>query len=118
MHDKQIEIVGVNTSFEIPEIRDRILQNSDIVLHPSMNRWEIKEQFGIPCFSKQQDEYIHRYQKGSRTPNTMRAVMGETIYGLNQAARELLLSGTLHKVSNKCCYYNKELPMIRYEKGT
>lgn len=118
MHDEQIEIVGVNTSFEIPEIRDRILQNSDIVLHPSMNRWEIKERFGIPCFSKQQDEYIHRYQKGSRTPNTMRAVMGETIYGLNQAARELLLSGTLHKVSNKCCYYNKELPMIRYEKGT
>lgn len=118
MHDEHIEIVGVNTSFEIPEIRDRIMRNSDVVLHPSMNRWEIKERFGIPCFSKQQDEYIHRYQKGGRTPNTMKAVMGETIYGLNQTARDLLLSGSLHKVSNKCCYYNKELPMMRYERET
>ena len=118
MHDVQIEIVGVNTSFEIPEIRDRIMRNSDTVLHPSMNRWDIKEQYGIPCFSKQQDEYIWRYQNGSRTQNTMRAVMGETIYGLNRKARELLLSDRLHKVSNKCCYYNKELPMIRYERQT
>lgn len=118
MHDESIEIVGVNTSFEIPEIRDRIMRNSDTVLHPILNRWQIKEQYGIPCFSKQQDEYIHRYQTGSRTENTMKAVMGETIFGLSAKARELLLSDRLHKVSNKCCYFNKELPMIRYERET
>ena len=118
MHDESIEIVGVNTSFEIPEIRDRIMCNSDTVLHPMLNRWEIKKQYGIPCFSKQQDEYIHRYQTGSRTENTMKAVMGETIFGLSTKARELLLSDKLHKVSNKCCYFNKELPMIRYERST
>ena len=119
MDEQRIPIVGVNTSFEIPEIRDRIIKNSDVVLKPALSRLEIKEQYGIPCFSKQQDEYIHRYQCGSRSQNTMKAVMGQnTIFNLNKKARTLLLGGELHKVSNKCCYYNKELPMIRYGRET
>ena len=119
LHDDSIEIVGVNTSFEISEIRDRILRNCDTVLHPVMNRWDIKENFGIPCYSKQQDEYIYRYQHGSRTENTMNAVMGRNhIFNLNRDARERLLSGNLHKVSNKCCLYNKEIPMMKYAKQT
>ena len=119
MDEPRIPIVGVNTSFEIPEIRDRIMKNSDIVLKPALNRWEIKSNYGIPCFSKQQDEYIHRYQCGSRSQNTMNAVMGKNpIFNLNKTARTLLLSGELHKVSNKCCYYNKEIPMIRYGRET
>lgn len=119
LKDEQIEIVGVNTSFEIPEIRDRILRNCDTVLHPSKSRWWIKENYGIPCYSKQQDEYIYRYQNGSRSENTMNAVLGRNeIFNLNRDAREKLLSGNLHKVSNKCCYYNKELPMMRYARAT
>lgn len=119
LDEYRIPIVGVNTSFEIPEIRDRILKNSDVVLKPALNRWQIKEQYGIPCFSKQQDEYIHRYQCGNRSENTMKAVMGKNkIFNLNTKARTLLLSGDLHKVSNKCCYFNKELPMIRYGRET
>lgn len=109
----------MNTGFEIPEIRERIMRNSDIVLHPSMKRNEIKEKYGIPCYSKQQDEYIHRYQTGSRTENTMKAIMGENVFfNLNKSARENLLSGKLHKVSNKCCLYIKEKPMIDYAKQT
>lgn len=119
MHENRIHIVGVNTSFEIPEIRDRILRNSDVVLHPVMNRWQIKEHYGIPCYSKQQDEYIYRYQNGSRSQNTMNAVMGNNlVFNLNANARELLLAGRLHRISNKCCYYNKELPMMRYGRKT
>lgn len=119
LHDDRIEIVGVNTGFEIPEICERIIRNSDVVLHPSMKRNEIKEKYGIPCYSKQQDEYIHRYQTGSRTENTMKAIMGENVFfNLNQNARDNLLSGKLHKVSNKCCLYIKEKPMIDYSKKT
>ena len=119
LHDERIEIVGVNNGFEIQEIRERIMRNSDIVLHPSMKRNEIKEKYGIPCYSKQQDEYIHRYQTGSRTENTMKAIMGENVFfNLNKSARENLLSGKLHKVSNKCCLYIKEKPMIDYAKQT
>ena len=93
LRDDDIVIVGTNTGFELPEIRNRIMKNCDVVLHPVMHRKELKEKFGIPCFSKQQDEYIYRYQHGSRTRNTMNAVLGEnTIFKLNNKARNLLLS--------------------------
>ncbi len=119
LHDSDIEIVGCNTGFEIPEIRDRILKYSDTVLHPAKTRWEIKENYGIPCYSKQQDEYIYRYQRGNRSENTMRAINGENVFfNLNKQAREKLLSGELHKVSNRCCTYNKEVPMQKYSKAT
>ncbi len=119
LQDDKIEIVGVNTGFEIPEIRERIMRNADIVLHPCMKRGEIKERYGIPCYSKTQDEYIHRYQNGSRSDNTMRAILGENVvFNLNKSARDKLLSGTLHKVSNKCCLYSKEKPMAQYAKET
>lgn len=119
LHDSDIEIVSVNTGFELPEIRDRILKYSDTVLHPVKDRWEIKENYGIPCYSKQQDEYIYRYQRGNRSENTMRAINGENVFfNLNKKAREKLLSGELHKVSNRCCIYNKEKPMQKYGKQT
>lgn len=119
LHDSDIEIVSVNTGFEIPEIRDRILKYSDTVLHPAKHRWDIKENYGIPCYSKQQDEYIYRYQRGNRSENTMKAINGENVFfNLNKKAREKLLSGELHKVSNRCCIYNKEVPMQRYSKQT
>ena len=113
-----ILIVGVNTSFEIPEIRDRILKNSDVVLHPMMHRKDIKEKYGIPCFTKQQDEYIDRYQKGNRSQNTMRFINGENpILNLNKNARKLLFDGELHKISRQCCIWNKEKPMEKWAKA-
>ena len=119
LHDSDIEIVGCNTGFEIPQIRDRILKYSDTVLHPAKHRWDIKENYGIPCYSKQQDEYIYRYQRGNRSENTMKAINGENVFfNLNKKAREKLLSGELHKVSNRCCIYNKEVPMQRYSRQT
>ena len=117
LREEDIVVVGCNTGFELPEIRKRIMQNCDVVLHPVLYRKDIKWQYGIPCFSKQQDEYIYRYQHGSRSENTMKAVMGENyIFNLNSKARELLLADKLHPISNKCCLYNKERPMIQWGK--
>lgn len=117
LRESNIVIVGCNTGFELPEIRDRIMKNCDVVLHPILKRNQTKERYGIPCFSKQQDEYIYRYQHGSRTDNTMNAVLGKnTLFNLNKKARELLLSDSLHQISNKCCLYNKEKPMIQWGK--
>ena len=113
-----IKIVGVNTYMEHHEILKRIIENSDIVLLPKMKPMEIKEKYGIPCFSKFQDEMISRYQKGSRTKNTMAAITGEgrITFKLNKKARELTLSGKLHKVSNKCCKVIKKDTLHAYEK--
>lgn len=59
---KQITIVGSNTFMEHPEILKRIRQNADVVVFPKVKPFEIKERYGIPCFSKAQDDKIRRYQ--------------------------------------------------------
>ena len=38
LHRDDIKIVGINTYMEHPEIRDRILKNSDIVLRPILKK--------------------------------------------------------------------------------
>ena len=124
-----IKIVGINTYMEHHEIRDRILKNSDKVLYPKLKPFEIKEKYGSPCFSKTQDDYIDRYQKGCRTKSLMVRINKEKWvgrdgiirpqkWGLNNKARELLLSGKLHRVSPKCCYYLKKKTAHDFEKET
>ena len=126
---KDIEIVGINTYMEHHQIRDRILKNSDVVLYPKLKPMEIKEKYGIPCFSKIQDEYIMRYQKGCRSDSLMMHIFGyvftgtdekkyTTLFKLNNKARDLLLTNRLHKVSPKCCYYLKKKTAHDYEKKT
>lgn len=70
---------------------------------------------------------IHRYQNGSRRPYLIEKITGihkdtgEEIKGrfkLSKKARELLLSGSLHKVSPKCCDYLKKRTAGKYEKET
>ncbi len=126
LQDDKIKIVGINTYMEHHEIRDRILKNSDIVLLPKLKPMEIKAQYGIPCFSKLQDDFIDRYQRGSRCPSIMTRINGKTFIGrdgkehtssyhLNKKARQLLLSGELHRVSPKCCTYLKKKPAKDFE---
>ena len=120
-----IKIVGINTYMEHHEIRDRILKNSDVVLYPKIKPFEIKEKYGIPCFSKMQDDIIDRYQRGSRARSTMERIYGVdssgrdwTRYKLNNTAKTKLLDGTLHKISPKCCKYLKKEPARQFEKDT
>lgn len=100
------------------EILKRIMEKCDVVLIPELKPFEIKEKYGIPCFLKWQDEMISRYQSGSRTKNTMEAITGENriTFKLNKKAKELTLSGELHKVSNKCCKLTKKDTLKVYEK--
>ena len=114
-----IKIVGINTYMEHHEILQRILKNSDIVLYPKLKPFEIKEKYGSPCFSKQQDEFIKRYQNGSRTKNTMNFVLGiNPIFKLNNMAKKLLLENKLHKISPDCCKYLKKVTVHDFEKET
>lgn len=124
-----IQIIGINTLMEHPEIRRRIYKNSDRVLSASLKPNEIKEKYGIPCFSKTQDDFIDRYQRGCRRKYLMDRIYGKTFIGkdgkehkstfnLNKTAREKLLSGELHKISPKCCVYRKKKPTAQFEKET
>lgn len=120
LNDKSIPIVSINTRMEHRQIKERMDRNADIILCSELKPLEIKEKYGIPCFSKFQDEMIERYQKGSRTKNTMRAILGEesTKFKLNNTARTLLLNDELHRISNKCCLFTKKKPFYEFEKET
>lgn len=116
---KDIKIVGINTYMDHPEIAKRIRDKVDILLFPKLKPFEIKEKYGIPCFSKQQDEFIRRYQNGSRTKNTMNFVLGRNpIFKLNTKAKEMLLKNELHKISPDCCKYIKKKTIHQFEKET
>lgn len=121
-----IKIVGINTYMEHKEILARILKNSDIVLHPKTTPMEIKEKYGIPCFSKEQDFYIYYYQnalrKGKEPSKTIKEKIEGTynkgFSGISKKAREYIKSGKAHNITHKCCYYLKKEPAKRFENET
>lgn len=121
-----IKIVGINTYMEHQEIRDRILKNSDIVLLPKLKPMEIKEKYGIPCFSKEQDFYIYYYQnalrKGNQPSKTIQQKINGTydkgFSGISKKARDYVKSGKAHKITHLCCYYLKKKPAHDFEKKT
>jgi 3'-phosphoadenosine 5'-phosphosulfate sulfotransferase (PAPS reductase)/FAD synthetase len=124
LHDYKIEIVGINTGLEFKEIADRMKNNSDRILKPTKTYFEIKEDYGIPCFSKIQDQLIYEYQKHIAEDKEIPPYLKERInnddgkvsyYRLNSVAREALFSGKLHKVSHLCCKYMKKNPARKYE---
>lgn len=120
LKDEDIKIVGVNTYMEHHEILQRILNNCDVVLIPAMKPFEVKQRYGIPCFSKIQDRFVDMYQCGNRAKSIMRYINADEVsrFNLNKTARELLLSNKLHKISNKCCKYLKKEPLKQFEKET
>ena len=120
LKDTVIPIVAVNTRMEHADIKARIMENADVVLYPKLTPFEIKDKYGIPCFTKWQDEMIKRYQNGSRAKSTMQSITGEgrISFKLNNTAKELLLSGGLHRCSADCCKWTKKKPLADYEKET
>ena len=120
-----IKIVGINTYMEHHEIRDRIFKNSDIVLFPKLKPMEIKEKYGIPCFSKEQDFYIYYYQnairKGKKPSKTIQEKINGTYrtgFCLSKKASKYVLSGNAHKITHLCCHYLKKEPARLFEKET
>lgn len=121
-----IKIVGINTYMEHHEIRDRILKNSDVILSPALKPFEIKEKYGIPCFSKEQDFYIYYYQnalrKGKKPSKTIQQKIDGTYIkgfnGISKKAREYVKSEHAHKITHLCCHYLKKEPARRFEKET
>lgn len=114
-----ITVMGVITRLEAKEIADRIKKNCDVIMMSELEPKEIKERYGSPCFSKIQDEFIRRYQEGSRSDNTMKFIMGKNpIFKLSKPARDMLLEDKLPKISSNCCKYLKKEPVKRFNHQT
>ena len=125
LKDNEIQIVGCNTYMEHPEIRDRIIKYSDKILYPVLKPQQIKEKYGIPCFSKEQDFYIYYYQKALRENKIPAKTYVDKINGtyktgfnISKKAKEYVLSGQAHKITHLCCYYLKKKPFHDFEKET
>ena len=126
LQDDKIKIVGINTYMEHHEIRDRIYANCDVVLMPKLKPFEIKEKYGSPCFSKEQDFYIYYYQnairKGKQPSKTIQQKVDGTynkgFSGISKKAREYVKSGNAHNITHLCCYYLKKKPAHDFEKET
>lgn len=117
LHDDKIEIVSVNTYMEHQEIFKRMKKYADVILIPKMKPFEIKEKYGIPCFSKSQDDVIYYIQKGSKSKSRLRLfyATNNSMYNVSKKAREYVLSGNAHKISPLCCKYLKKIPLTEYE---
>lgn len=120
---KDIKVVAINTYMEHPEIRQRMYDNADVVLLPTMKPFEIKEKYGIPCFSKEQDYYIYYYQnslrKGKQPSRTTEEKINGTYktgFSISKKARQYILSGKAHNITHLCCKYLKKQPFKNYEK--
>ena len=125
LKDDKIKIIGINTYMEHHEIRKRIYDNCDKVLLPALKPFQIKENYGIPCFSKEQDFFIYYYQKalrdGKEPSKTIQAKVDGTYktgFGLSKTAREYVKSGNAHNITHLCCYYLKKKPAHDFEKET
>lgn len=125
LKEDRIEIVGINTGLEVVEIANRMKNNSDRILRPTMKPFDIKEQYGIPCVSKSQDEMVYYYrkqisEKGYATPHFVERIekANESIsyYRINKKLYNALFDGSLHKISHLCCKYLKKQPARNYEK--
>lgn len=96
------------------------------MLLPKLKPFEIKEKYGVPCFSKEQDFYIYYYQnalrKGKRPAKTIQKKIDGTydkgFRGISKRAREYIKSGNAHKITHLCCYYLKKKPFHDFEKET
>jgi 3'-phosphoadenosine 5'-phosphosulfate sulfotransferase (PAPS reductase)/FAD synthetase len=110
LKDDKIKIVSVNTYMEFPEISARMIKYADVVLTPKMKPHEVIAKYGTPCFSKNSDDIIGRYQRGSRSDSVMMYINGtkndgDTMFKLNNTARTLLLADLLPPISNLCCQH-------------
>jgi len=126
LKDTDIKIIGINTYMEHSDIIKRIYKYSDKVLLPKMKPFEIKEKYGIPCFSKEQDFYIYYYQnaiqKGKQPAKTILQKINRTynkgFSGISKKAQNYVLSGQAHKITHLCCHYLKKEPARSFEKDT
>lgn len=108
---------------EFKEILDRIYNNSDKVLAPNIPINKVKEKYGIPCFSKEQDFYIYYYQNAIRknkqpSKTILDKINGtyKTGYNISKKAREYVKSENAHNITHLCCHFLKKKPFHDYEK--
>jgi len=116
-----VKVVFVDTGTEI-DTREHAIKKADIVLKPKISMLQVWEKYGIPFPSKQQANFIHKVKHTKSDYLRNRLMTGimkdgsKTMFKVSEKWKCIIDSDI--EVSDRCCYYLKKEPFIRYKKQT
>lgn len=116
-----VKIIFVDTGTE-RDTREHAIKKSDIILKPKIPMLQVWEKYGIPFPSKQQADFIYKAKHTKSTYLRNRLMNGvmkggtKTMFKISKKWKCIIDSNI--EVSDRCCYYLKKEPFIRYKKQT
>ena len=116
-----IKIVFVDTGTEL-ETRKHAIRKADIILKPKIPMLQIWKKYGIPFPSKQQANFIYKVKHTKSDYLRNRLMTGimkdgsKTMFKISKKWKCIIDSDI--EVSDRCCYYLKKEPFLRYKKQT
>ena len=114
-------VVFVDTRMEI-ETREHAISQSDRVIYPKKYSYEIWKKYGLPFPSKQQANFLYKVKNTNSDYLRDRLMTGimkdgtKTMFKLAEKWKPLL--DTEFNFSDRCCYYLKKEPFLRFNKET
>lgn len=108
-----------DTGLEFPENRDFVKTLDNVIwLKPKLNFKEVIEKYGYPVISKEQSQYISQY-KSTKSDKLKNIRFNGNKWGRGKISEKWkFLIDAPFDISNKCCYYLKKYPAMKYEKTT
>ena len=115
---EDVKVVFVDTGTEL-DTREHAIKKSDIILRPKVPMLKIWNKYGIPFPSKQQADFIYKAKHTKSDYLRNRLLTGimkdgsKTMFKIAEKWKCIIDSDI--EVSDKCCYYLKKEPFIRYK---
>lgn len=110
--------VFFNTGNEYPEIVQFVRSSENVTwINPPMSFAETIARAGYPVISKQVSQYIYDIRHCKPESKTYNKRMADDGIGHLSKCWRFLLDAPFD-ISDKCCYYLKKAPAIRYERET
>ena len=114
-----VKIVFVDTGTEL-STRKHAIKKADVILKPKIPMLKIWMKYGIPFPSKQQANFIYKVKHTKSDYLRNRLMTGimkdgsKTMFKVSEKWKKIIDSDI--EVSDRCCYYLKKEPFIRYNK--
>ncbi|GAB6013513.1 phosphoadenosine phosphosulfate reductase family protein, partial [Viscerimonas tarda] len=117
--DKSIPAVFCNTGNEYPEVVKFVRETENLtVIRPEIHIRQLIEKYGFPLISKEQSQYI-RQAKHTNSEKLRNIRLNGSINGIGKIAeRWKFLIDAPFDVSERCCYFLKKKPFVKFQKQT
>lgn len=117
---KDIPLVFSDTGLEMTSVRNKALEITDYVIKPSKDFVTLIKQYGYPFISKDVSNTVSYAKPGNTRWNKLHGDITNHYGGKSKfdCSRWLFLLDAPFKLSDKCCYYSKKNPFIKYDEET